>query len=104
MQAELAHKEAQLAALRSRRQRQARNRMIRRLVAAVVLLLLVGSLVVAGVYAGSPGTLPSNESIAGVDVGGLTTTDATRLLERKAAALANTPVAVRVAGHTFRFT
>jgi vancomycin resistance protein YoaR len=101
VQAEVAHKEAQLAALRMRRQRKARNRAIRRLIAAVVVLLAVGSLIVAGVYAGSPGTLPDGESIAGIDVGGLTAKDAVSLLERKAAALAGTPVAVHVAGHTF---
>ena len=103
MQADVAHKEAQLAARRIRRQQQARRRAVRRLTAAVVVLVVVGALIAAGVYAGSPGTLASGESIAGVDVGGLTTTQAVQLLERRAAALATTPVIVRVAGHTFRF-
>ncbi len=102
MQADIAHKEAQLAALRTRRQRQARIRMIRRLVAATAVLLVVGVLIVGGVFAGSSNTLSAGESIAGVDVGGLTTKQAVRLLERRATALANTPVDVRVAGHTFR--
>ena len=102
MQVDVAHKEAQLAALRNRRRRKARSRLIRRAVAAVVVLLAVISIVVAEVYAGSPGTLPSGESIAGVDVGGLTTRQAVRRLEQKASALAGTPVAVRVAGRTFR--
>jgi vancomycin resistance protein YoaR len=102
VQADVAHKEAQLAALRIRRQRQARIRTVRRLVAATVVLLVVGSLIVAGVYAGSSNTLPAGETIAGVDVGGLTTTQAVRLLQRRSAALADEPVAVRVAGHTFR--
>jgi vancomycin resistance protein YoaR len=101
VQVDVAHKEAQLAALRTRRQRQARNRFIRRLSAAVVVLLAVVSFVVAEVYAGSPDTLPSGESIAGVDVGGLSTKDAVRKLEQKAAALAGTPVVVHVAGHAF---
>jgi len=71
------------------------------MVVVVVLLLAIGSLVVAEVYAGSPDSLPGGASIAGVDVGGLTTKQAVRVLERKAAALAAVPVDVRVAGHTF---
>jgi vancomycin resistance protein YoaR len=102
VQADAAQKEAQLSTLRMRRHRQSRSRTLRRLVAAVVVLLAAGSLIVAGVYAGSPSTLTDGESIAGVDVGGLTTNQAVRLLERRAAALANTPVVVHVAGHTFR--
>jgi vancomycin resistance protein YoaR len=102
VRADVAHKEAQLTALRVRRQRQARNRTVRRLVAATVALLVVGSLIVAGVYAGSSSTLTAGETIAGIDVGGLTTKQAVRLLERRAATLAAEPVAVRVAGHTFR--
>src|SRR5581483_3213016 len=101
VQVDVAHKEAQLAALRTRRQRQARNRFIRRLSVATVVLLAVVSLVVAEVYAGSPDTLPSGESIAGVDVGGLSTKDAVRKLEQKAGALAATPVVVHVAGRSF---
>jgi vancomycin resistance protein YoaR len=101
VQVDVAHKEAQLAALRSRRQRQARNRTIRRLVAAVVAVLALVVLAVAEVYAGSSDTLPSGESIAGVDVGGLSTTKAVQKLEHRAAALAATPVVVRVAGHSF---
>jgi vancomycin resistance protein YoaR len=101
VQVDVAHKESQLAALRTRRQRQARNRFIRRLAVSVVVLLAVVSFVVAEVYAGSPGSLPSGESIAGVDVGGLPAKDAVQRLERKEAALAGTPVIVHVAGHSF---
>ncbi|HST25390.1 MAG TPA: VanW family protein [Gaiellaceae bacterium] len=101
MQAELAHQDAH-AARRTRRRRQARNRAIRRLVAVVALLLAIGAFVVAVVYAGSPDTLPGGQTIAGVDVGGMTTKEAVQLLERKAAALAASPVDVRVAGRTFR--
>ena len=101
MQVDVAHKEAQLAALRSRRQRRARKIFIRRLVAVSVVLLVVVAFVVAEVYAGSSDTLPSGESIAGVDVGGLTTKQAVQKLEQKAAALAGTPVVVRVAGRSF---
>lgn len=101
MQVDVAQKESQLAALRTRRQRQARSRFIRRLAVAVVVVLAVVALVVAEVYAGSSDTLPSGVTIAGVDVGGLTTAQAVRRLEQKAAALAAKPVDVRVAGRTF---
>src|SRR5438132_1801350 len=101
VQVDVAHKKAQ-ATLRTRRQRQARIRAVKRLVLAAVLALVVGSLITAAVYAGSAGTLTSGESIAGVDVGGLSPSDAQRLLERRAAGLANVPVVVHVAGHTFR--
>ena len=76
MQVEIAHKDAQLAR-RMRRQRQARNRTIRRLVGAVALVVVIGAFVVGEVYAGSPGTLADGTTIAGVDVGGLTTKQAT---------------------------
>jgi vancomycin resistance protein YoaR len=102
VQAEVVPNEAQRAALRLRRQRQARIRTIRRLTVVTMVLLVVGSLVVAGVYAGSSNTLSSGETIAGVDVGGLTTKQAVRLLEGRAAALSKAPVALRVAGHTFQ--
>jgi hypothetical protein len=102
VQADVAHKEAQRTALRVRRQRQARIRLVRRLVVGAILLLATGAVILGGVYAGSSNTLSDGESIAGVDVGGLTTKQAVRLLERRAAALGNAPVAVRVAGHTFR--
>jgi vancomycin resistance protein YoaR len=101
VQVDVAHKEAQLAALRDRRQRQARTRLIRRLVAAVAVLLVVVGLIVGEVYAGSSDSLPSGERIAGVDVGGLSTKQAVQRLEEKAAALAGTPVVVHVAGHAF---
>ena len=100
MQAEIAHKDAQLAR-NMRRRRQARNRTIRRLVGAVLLLLVIVFFVVGEVYAGSPSTLADGTTIAGVNVGGLTTKQAVSELDRRAATLANVPVPVRVAGHTF---
>src|SRR5438034_974261 len=77
--------------------------MIRRLVALVVVVLAIAAFVVGEVYAGSSDALPSGQTISGVDVGGKSTQEATQMLEQKAAALAGTPVTVRVAGHTFRF-
>jgi len=103
VQVDVAHKDAQIAARRTRRQRQARNRMIRRLVVVVVVALAIAAFVVGEVYAGSSNTLPSGQTISGVDVGDMSTQEATQFLEQKAAALADTPVPVRVAGRTFRF-
>jgi vancomycin resistance protein YoaR len=62
---------------------------------------VIAAFVVGEVYAGSPNTLADGTTIAGVDVGGLTAKEAVGVLERKAATLATTPVAVHVAGHTF---
>ena len=101
MQAEIAHKDAQLSRA-MRRRRQARNRTIRRLVGAVLVLLILAFFVVGEVYAGSPSTLSDGTTIAGVDVGGMTTKEAVGALEQKGASLANVPVAIHVAGHTFR--
>src|SRR5207237_872652 len=53
-------------------------------------------------FAGSPTTLASGVRIAGVDVGGLSTSDARRLLERRATALAEAPVVFTPAGHRRR--
>jgi len=98
---DVAHKEAQLQTLRSRRRRQARSRMIRRVSVVGVVAVALVALVVGEVYAGSSDTLPSGQTIAGVDVGGMSAAKATHVLEQRAAALAGTPVPVRVAGHTF---
>ena len=57
----------------------------------------------ATLYAGSTGTLAKGETIAGVDVGGLSTAKATSLLEHRAAKLANEPLVVHAGGHVFRF-
>jgi hypothetical protein len=99
---EAAPVESHLEALRLRRERQARARMLRR-IALVTVLLLVGAALVAGlVYAGSPTTLAEGEQIAGVDVGGLTTAEARRALKRRDAQLARVPLIVHVAGRTYR--
>ncbi len=85
-----------------RRQRQARVRRIKRISLAAVLLLLAGLVAGAIVYAGSPGTLARGIEIDGVDVGGLSAAEATRMLARRSQATLATPVAFAVAGRTFR--
>jgi vancomycin resistance protein YoaR len=84
-----------------RRRRQARVRRIRRLSGAGVLLLVLVVLIVAIAYAGSPGTLARGLRIDGVDVGGLSTADATRALKRRSAATLGTPVTFVADGRTF---
>ena len=101
MQVDVGRNEAQLDALRSRRRQQARNRALRRLGFAIVALLVGGALIAASVYAGSPGTLPDGESIAGVDVGGLSTAGAQQQLEQRAAAIAGVPIVLRAGGRSF---
>ena len=103
MQGEVAHSDAQLAR-QMRRRRQARNRTIRRLVAAVVVLLLLVAFLVGEFYAGSSDTLVSGTTIAGVDVGGMSTQAAVKELQKKEAALAAKPVVVRAGGHAFPVT
>jgi vancomycin resistance protein YoaR len=68
----------------------------------VVLALLL--VVFAFVYAGSPGTIAKGVTIDGVDVGGLTTAEATRALERQGRAALARPVNFVADGRTFRLT
>jgi vancomycin resistance protein YoaR len=94
---------ASSTALRARRRAAARSR---RRTRAGVLLLLGGVLAIGLglVFAGSPGKLADGTRIAGVDVSGLTPGQATRLLQRRSAALADVPVTFTAAGKRFRLT
>jgi hypothetical protein len=86
-----------------RRRNRRRARILRRSVAGLVLLALAG--VVLGLaFAGSPGRVPAGVRIAGVAVGGLSAADATQLLERRARALAHTPVVFTAAGRRWKLT
>jgi vancomycin resistance protein YoaR len=90
-------------AIRARRQRRSRARVPRwTLVAATAAVAAL--LVVPLFFAGSPDRLATGASIAGVDVGGLTTSQAQRLLERRAAQLERVPVELTVAGRRFRLS
>jgi vancomycin resistance protein YoaR len=87
-----------------RRRRQARVRRIRRASAAGVVLLGVLAVVFAFVYAGSPGTIAKGVTIDGVEVGGLSTAEATRVLEQQGRAALARPVDFVAGGRTFRLT
>ena len=52
-------------------------------------------------FAGSPSTIAKGVSIDGVDVGGMKTKDATALLDRRTARLANRPLVFTAAGKRF---
>ena len=67
-------------------------------------VLALAGVIAAAIVAGSPDRLPGGTRIAGVDVGGLTPTAATRLLERRAARLQRDPVEFVASGRTFRLT
>jgi hypothetical protein len=83
---------ARPAAARTRRRRRARTRVLwqRSVALAAGLVLATGALGLA--FAGSPERLADGVEIAGIEVGGLTPSQARRFLERRAARLANVPV------------
>ena len=69
------------------------------------LLAVLIAVVVFGVplyFAGSPDRLADGTTIAGIDVGGLTAADATRLLKRRSQRLAQVPVTFVAGPDTFR--
>jgi vancomycin resistance protein YoaR len=77
--------------------------LIRRAAMLAALAALTG-VVVGLAFAGSPERLADGVHIAGVDVGGMTPGQARRLLERRAQALENSPVAFHAAGRTWRLS
>jgi vancomycin resistance protein YoaR len=85
-----------------RRRRQARARRIKRLALVALLLLVLLALVGVIVYAGSPGTIAKGVKIEGVDVGGLSTAEAAKTLERRSQATLATPIQFVADGHSFR--
>jgi vancomycin resistance protein YoaR len=92
--------DAQTLRLRSPRLSPARLALRWLLVGFVGLLALVAA--VGIVYAGSPQRLAEGVEIAGVEVGGLTSTQAVQVLERRSAALEDVPVVFTAGEHRFR--
>jgi vancomycin resistance protein YoaR len=84
-----------------RRRAPARSRLWGRF-AVVGALAVAAALVVPLFFAGSKDELPDGTRIAGVDVGGLTAGQATKLLEQRSARLARVPVTFTAAGRQFR--
>jgi vancomycin resistance protein YoaR len=63
-----------------------------------LLILLIGAVLLGYAFAGSATSLPAGTRIAGVDVGGLSTGEATRVLQRRAAAVSAVPVTFTAGG------
>ena len=76
-------------------------RRIKRLSLAGLLLLVLGAVAIAIVYAGSPGTIARGIKVDGIDVGGLSAAEATVALERRSRGVLAKPVSFVAAGHTF---
>jgi len=86
--------------VRSRRRGRSRTLLLQR-VAALAIVGTVGGALVGFLFAGSPARIAAGVSVAGVNVGGLTASQATAKLERRASAVAQVPVAFEAAGHTW---
>ena len=84
----------------SRRRASARSRLWTR-IGILALIAGVPIVVVPLVFAGSPTKLATGTRIAGIDVGGLSPSAATKLLDRRFAAVASTPVTFVGAGRQF---
>jgi vancomycin resistance protein YoaR len=74
-----------------RRKRAARKRLVWQWSLAGVVALAAGTLLLSLGFAGSSKTLPEGATIAGMDVGGLSTSEAVARLERRYEALKTTP-------------
>jgi vancomycin resistance protein YoaR len=71
---------------------------------AAALVLFIGAVALGFAFAGSETTLPEGTRIAGVDVGGLSTAQATRVLERRAAAVNAVPVTFTAGSKRWRIS
>jgi vancomycin resistance protein YoaR len=86
--------------VRSRRRGRSRTLLLQR-AAALAIVGTVGGALLGFLFAGSPARIAAGVSVAGVNVGGLTASEATAKLERRASAVAQVPVAFTAAGHTW---
>jgi vancomycin resistance protein YoaR len=74
---------------------------MRRKVAFLLLVVVAAGVVLGLVFSGSPATIADGVHVDGVDVGGLSATQARELLEGKAAALSSRPVVFTAGGRRF---
>jgi vancomycin resistance protein YoaR len=70
----------------------------------LAVVCVVAAAVLGLAFAGSPAKLADGVHVAGVDVSGLTPSEARKLLEERAAALASVPVTFTVDGRRFELT
>jgi vancomycin resistance protein YoaR len=96
--------EATTTSLRIRRRPRLLGLAARRGVLAAAALAALGIAVLWLAFAGSAARLAEGVSIAGVDVSGMTPAEATAELERRAAAVASTPVVYTAGDRTWRLT
>jgi vancomycin resistance protein YoaR len=87
---------------RDRRRRAARVRLIWQWSLLVAVLALLTFTVLGLAFAGSEERLPAGSEIAGVDVSGLTTSEARSLLEERSRELGQTPVTFTASHKTWR--
>ncbi|MFL5940231.1 MAG: VanW family protein [Gaiellaceae bacterium] len=87
--------------VRSRRRSRSRTLLVQRL-AVLAVVAVAGGAVLGFVFAGSPSRIAAGVRIDGVNVGGMTSSEARAKLERRAAALAQVPVTFTAAGHEWR--
>jgi vancomycin resistance protein YoaR len=87
--------------MRSNRRARTRRLLVQRLLALIAVVVL-GGVVLGLAYSGSPSRIADGVQIAGVDVGGLTSGEATAKLQERARAVANLPVVFTAEGHTWR--
>ncbi|HVD12256.1 MAG TPA: VanW family protein [Gaiellaceae bacterium] len=87
--------------VRSRRRSRSRALLVQRL-AALAIVAAVGGVLLGLVFAGSPNRIAAGVRIEGVNVGGLTASEARAKLERRAAAKARVPVVFTAGGHEWR--
>jgi vancomycin resistance protein YoaR len=90
--------------VRSRARRRQAGRRVLRVVALTGIVLAAVVTAVGFAYAGSPDRLAAGLRVAGFDVGGMTVPEARRLLEARAARLANVPVRFVADGRRFGVT
>src|SRR6187200_3046966 len=93
---------AQAHTLRLRSRRVHPARVALRWTLAVLVVLVAGAAVLSILYAGSPTRLAEGVEIAGVDVGGLTPSEAQRALEQEATKLEGVPVVFTAGSKRFR--
>ena len=87
--------------MRSNRRARSRRLLVQRLL-AVIAVFVIGGVVLGLAFSGSPSRIAGGVEVAGVDVGGLTSGEATAKLQDRARAVANIPVTFSAEGHTWR--
>jgi vancomycin resistance protein YoaR len=87
---------------RRRRRTRAQRRVFWQRTAILAAIAALAAVVLGLAFAGSPSRIADGVRIAGVDVGGMTTKQAERILREKADSLAAVPVTFRVGRHAWR--